>query len=133
MSGKARAAHLDDAGSPVPAGPWFRAWLYSGNEAGEKFGAAHDGHIPCQDDGHLYHAAHRELPSSGEIDHVATLIRDARLGMLEGEVFRRQRQGMESNGAIAESMGLSMSQLERAITSTRKKLRALREERKARK
>lgn len=132
MSGKARAAHDTDDRS-VPAGPFYRAWLYSSGPDGRKFSAPTDHHIPCHDDGHLYHAAHRDLPSSGEVDPVATLIRDARLGMLEGEVFRRQRQGMESNGAIAESMGLSMPQLERAVTGARRKLRALREERKARK
>jgi hypothetical protein len=127
MSGKARAAHLDDAGSPVPAGPYFRVWLYSGNAAGEKFGAPGDHHIPCHDDGGLYHAAHRELPSTRVVDPVETLIRDADLGMLEAEVFRRQRAGVESNGAIAESLGLAPSKLERVVTSTRKKLRALRE------
>lgn len=127
MSGKPRAAREDDVGDGYagPGGPLQRAWLYGGH------GVPGDHHIKCRDDGHLYHAAHRDLPSAREVDPVEALIRDAGLGMLEGEVFRRQRQGVESNGAIAESMGLTLKQLERAVTSARRKLKALKEKREA--
>jgi predicted DNA-binding protein (UPF0251 family) len=129
LSGRARIARIDDAGSPMAGVMMPRSWLYSGNAEGETFGAPGERDIPVRDDSGQYERAHRDSPEVRDVDPLDALSRDAGLGMLEAEVMRRQRAGLESNGAIAEALGLSPAQLARVVTSARKKLAELRKRR----
>lgn len=129
MSGRARIAKIDDAGSPMAGILLPRVWLFSGNAEGETFGAPGERDIPVRDDSGQYERAHRDSPEVRDIDPLDALCRDAALGLLEAEVMRRQRAGNESNGAIAEALGISSSQLARAVTSARRKLAELRKRR----
>lgn len=99
----------------------YDLWLYSGDSSGRAFGPATDRHIKVQGDGHATsHTSFAAAPI--EEEPAVRVARAAGLTPRETDVFHRQLAKV-SNPEIARDLGLSLRQVERAVTSLRKKVR----------